>query len=103
MIIATSVHRRMTGDEIRHIVGDKIFNAYWPEAPLQPRRRRPRTNMKYVGTTELGEEVELNRKAVESDLVIYVNLNLVPMDGGHKSVAVGLCGYRSLARTTTRR
>ena len=25
-----------------------------------------------------------------------MNLNLVPMDGGHKSVAVGLCGYRSL-------
>ena len=25
-----------------------------------------------------------------------MNLNLVPMDGGHKSVAVGLCGYESL-------
>src|SRR4029078_4333773 len=53
-------------------------------------------NMVEVGTTELGEIVELNRKAVEADLLIYVNLNLVPMDGGHKSVAVGLCGYRSL-------
>ncbi len=52
--------------------------------------------MKLVGTTEHGEVVELNRKAVESDLLIYVNLNLVPMDGGHKSVAVGLCGYKSL-------
>src|SRR5258706_5132124 len=52
--------------------------------------------MKYVGATDLGEEVELNKRAVDSDLVIYVNLNLVPMDGGHKSVAVGLCGYRSL-------
>ena len=28
--------------------------------------------------------------------LIYVNLNLVPMDGGHKSVAVGFCGYKSL-------
>src|ERR1700735_2549861 len=52
--------------------------------------------MKLVGTTDQGEVVELNRKAVESDLLIYVNINLVPMDGGHKSVAVGLCGYRSL-------
>jgi len=49
-----------------------------------------------LGETELGEVVELNRKAVESDLLIYVNLNLVPMDGGHKSVTVGLCGYKSL-------
>ncbi len=52
--------------------------------------------MVFLGATDEGEEVELSRRAVEADLVIYVNLNLVPMDGGHKSVAVGLCGYRSL-------
>jgi nickel-dependent lactate racemase len=95
IIIATSVHRRMKDWEVRHIVGDKIFNAYWPKK-LYNHDAENAANMKYVGTTELGEEVELNRRAVESDLVIYVNLNLVPMDGGHKSVAVGLCGYRSL-------
>ena len=43
IIIATSVHRRMTASEVRHIVGDRIFHAYWPEAPLQPRRRGPAT------------------------------------------------------------
>ncbi len=95
IIIATSVHRRMKDWEVRHVVGDKIFNAYWPKK-LYNHDAENAANMKYVGTTELGEEVELNRRAVESDLVIYVNLNFVPMDGGHKSVAVGLCGYRSL-------
>ena len=95
MIIATSVHRRMTGDEVRHVVGDKIFDAYWPDRLYNHDAEDP-NGMKFVGTTDMGEEVELNRKAVESDLVIYVNLNLVPMDGGHKSVSVGLCGYRSL-------
>ena len=38
----------------------------------------------------------INRRAVESDLLIYVNINLVPMDGGHKSVTVGLCDYDRL-------
>ncbi len=95
MIIATSVHRRMTGPEVRHVVGDKIFNAYWPKK-LYNHDGENAANMTYIGTTELGEEVELNKRAVDSDLVIYVNLNFVPMDGGHKSVAVGLCGYRSL-------
>jgi len=52
--------------------------------------------MAYLGTTDVGEEVEINKRAATSDLIIYVNLNLVPMDGGHKSVSVGLCGYRSL-------
>jgi len=95
MIIATSVHRRMTGEEIRHVVGDKIFNAYYPDR-LYNHDAEDLRNMVEIGTTEEGEVVELNRKAVEADLVIYVNLNLVPMDGGHKSVAVGFCGYKSL-------
>ncbi|MDC3954490.1 lactate racemase domain-containing protein [Polyangium jinanense] len=95
IIIATSVHRRMKDWEIRHVVGDKIFNAFWPKK-LYNHDAENLANMKYLGTTEEGEDVELNRRAVESDLIIYVNLNLVPMDGGHKSVAVGLCGYRSL-------
>ncbi len=95
MIIATSVHRRMTGPEVRHIVGDKIFNAYWPDK-LYNHDAEDRKNMAEVGTTDLGECVELNKRAVDSDLVIYVNLNFVPMDGGHKSVTVGLCGYKSL-------
>lgn len=95
IIIATSVHRRMKDWEVRHIVGDKIFKAFWPKK-LYNHDAENAANMKYLGTTEFGEEVELNKRAVESDLIIYVNLNLVPMDGGHKSVAVGLCGYRSL-------
>ena len=49
-----------------------------------------------LGKTEHGEEVWLSRRAAESDLLIYLNINLVPMDGGHKSVAVGLAPYQSL-------
>ncbi len=95
IIIATSVHRRMRADEVRHVVGDRIFGAYWPKRLYDHDAEDP-SGMKYVGTTDQGEVVELNRRAVEADLLIYVNVNLVPMDGGHKSVAVGLCGYKSL-------
>jgi lactate racemase len=95
MVIATSFHRRMSAAEVRHIVGDGIFQAYWPERLHNHDAEDPK-GMKYVGTTDQGEVVELNRAAVESDLLIYVNVNLVPMDGGHKSVGVGLCGYRTL-------
>src|SRR2546423_13090327 len=38
----------------------------------------------------------MTRRAAESDLLVYVNINLVAMDGGHKSVATGLASYRSL-------
>ena len=95
MCIATAFHRRMTADEIRYMVGDKIFNKYYPDR-LYNHDAEDMDNMEYIGTTDHGEEVELNKKAVNSDLLIYVNMNLVPMNGGHKSVSVGLCGYRSL-------
>jgi len=49
-----------------------------------------------IGSTRHGDVLELNRRAAESDLLIYVNLNFVAMNGGHKSVAVGLCSYKSL-------
>jgi lactate racemase len=95
IIVAISFHRRMTDAEIRRTVGDKIFNEYAPDRLYNHDAEDP-DGMVHLGYTELEEEVELNRRAVESDLVIYLNLNLVPMDGGHKSVAVGLCGYKSL-------
>ncbi len=95
LIIATGVHRRMKAHEIRHIVGDRIFEAYYPDRLYNHDAEDP-DNMVEIGHTDRGEVLELNRRAAESDLLIYVNLNFVPMNGGHKSVAVGLCGYKSL-------
>src|SRR5262249_35074522 len=95
IIVASSVHRRAKPAEIRHMVGDRIFDAYYPDR-LYNHDAEDAANMVEIGRTELGEIVELNRRAVESDLLIYVNINFVPMNGGHKSVAVGLCGYKSL-------
>src|SRR5919201_1027328 len=95
LIAANSLHRRMTADEIRHIVGDRIFMTFWPERLYNHDGEDPDGNV-YIGSTGEGEEVTLSRRAAESDLVIYVNLTLVPMDGGHKSLATGLGSYRSV-------
>ena len=80
-----------------------------------PRRRRPRLRRLRARTASSttttprtptawpssarpsqGEEVEINKRAAESDLLVYVNINLVSMDGGWKSTATGLASYRSL-------
>src|SRR5207245_2346593 len=95
LIAALGLHRRMTADEIRHIVGDRIFTTFWPDRLYNHDGEDPEGNV-YIGSTGEGEEVTLSRRAAESDLVIYVNLTLVPMDGGHKSLATGLGSYRSV-------
>jgi hypothetical protein len=49
-----------------------------------------------IGHTDRGEEVRISRRAAESDLVVYVNINLVAMNGGHKSVHTGISPYSSI-------
>ncbi len=95
VIIAVALHRHMTADEIRHAVGPKVFRELYPKRLYNHDAEDPK-GMKKIGEGAHGEPVIINRRAAESDLLIYVNLNLVPMDGGHKSVGVGLTNYEGL-------
>lgn len=95
LIVATGLHRRMTGPEIRRIVGRRIFDAFYPERLYNHDAEDPE-GVEHLGTTERGEIVEINRRAATSDLLIYVNINLSAMDGGNKSILTGLPTYRSV-------
>src|SRR3954464_6686856 len=95
IIVANCLHRKMTEPEMRRMVGKKIHDAFYPDR-YYCHDVEDADNIVRLGQTEHNEVVNINRRAVESDLVIYVNINFVPMDGGHKSVAVGLCDYESL-------
>ncbi len=96
LICALALHRRMTEAELRHAVGDRVYDAFAPEGLLLQHDAEDPDGLVHLGTTDQGEDVEINKRAAESDLLVYVNINLVAMDGGHKSVATGLASYRSL-------
>jgi hypothetical protein len=96
LIAALALHRRMTEAELRHAVGDRVYDAFAPHDALYNHDAEDPDGMSFVGTTDKGEEVEINKRAAESDLIVYVNINLVAMDGGWKSTATGLASYRSL-------
>ncbi|MEX2274760.1 MAG: lactate racemase domain-containing protein [Actinomycetota bacterium] len=95
LVVANALHRRMTADEIKRAVGERVFRSFWPN-DLGNFDAEDKENLEFVGTTDQGEEVEISKRAAESDLIVYVNVNLVAMDGGDKSVPIGLAGYRSL-------
>jgi hypothetical protein len=86
----------MTPSELRHAVGRRVYDAHAPHGRLYNHDAEDPDGMVLLGRTERGEEAWISRRAAESDLVLYVNINLAPMDGGHKSVGIGLTGYRSL-------
>lgn len=96
LIAALALHRRMTEDELRHAVGDRVYDAFAPSGALYNHDAEDPDNLAFLGTTRHGEEVEINKRAAESDLLVYVNINIVSMDGGHKSTATGLASYRSI-------
>ncbi len=96
LIAALALHRRMTEDELRHCVGDRVYDAFAPHGALYNHDAEDPDGMLILGETPHGEEVQMNKRAAESDLIVYVNINLVSMDGGWKSTATGLSGYQGL-------
>jgi hypothetical protein len=96
LIAALALHRRMTETELRHALGDRVYDSFSPHGLLLQHDAEDPEAMTHMGVTDHGEDVEISRRAAESDLIVYVNINLVAMDGGHKSVATGLSSYRSL-------
>jgi hypothetical protein len=95
LLIANALHRRMTEAEMKRMVGAKIFAAYHPDRYTNHDAEEP-GGIVELGETEAKEKVRISRKAVDADLVIYLNVNFVPMDGGHKSVGTGLTDYLGL-------
>ena len=96
LIAALALHRRMTESELRHALGDRVYDSFAPSGRLTQLDAEDPEQMLHLGTTDRGEDVEISKRAATSDLIVYVNINLVAMDGGHKSVATGLASYRSL-------
>ena len=96
LIAALALHRRMTEAELRHAVGDRVYDAFARAGMLYQHDAEDPDNLAVLGTTPEGEVVEINKRAADSDLLVYVNINLVAMDGGWKSTATGLASYRSL-------
>ncbi len=93
LIAALALHRRMTESELRHAVGDRVYEAFAPSGQLYNHDAEDPDGMVILGQTAHGEDVQMSKRAAESDLVVYVNINLVSMDGGWKSTATGLSGY----------
>ena len=97
IIAALGLHRRMHEYELRHALGDRIFDAFHPRGTLYQHDAEDHDNLAIIGTTDHGEILEINKRAADSDLIVYANINSVTMDGGWKSITTGLASYRCLS------
>ena len=68
LIAALALHRRMTEAELRHAVGDRVYDAFAPHGLLYNHDAEDPDGIAFIGETSQGEEVEINKRAAESDL-----------------------------------
>lgn len=96
LICAVALHRKMKRHELARMVGPRIMREFYPHQ-LDNSDAEDSDDIADLGETEEKEPVKVCKGVVESDLVIYVDTVQIPLNGGHKSVAVGLGTYDSIA------
>ena len=96
IIIANSLHRRMTAAEMKRMVGSKIFNAFYPDRYYNHDAEDP-DGMVHLGKTEHNEPVNINRRA-RRERPGHLREHQ-PRPHGRRATSrwrVGLCDYESL-------
>jgi hypothetical protein len=95
LVCANALHRQLTLDELGRFVGQEIVKTYRDRISCHD--AEDVDNLTYLGRTDNGFHVELNRCVADSDLLIYLNCSTMRgFSGGWKSVCVGLSSYRSI-------
>ena len=95
LICANGLHRKWTLKELSTIIGNTVIREMGPER-ITCHDATKEKELVFLGSTESGIEIELNRAIDESDITIYVNVNFTSMNGGWKSIMVGLGSWRSI-------
>ncbi len=95
LVCAIGLHRKWRPRELRHVLGARIWSEMGHQR-IQNHDAEDPLGVVELGTSTNGRVVEVNRLVKESDLLIYVNVNWTSMNGGWKSILVGLGTFRSI-------
>lgn len=95
LLCANGLHRKFTRRELSRIIGQDCAKEFGYR--LLCHDAEDMENLSYMGTTESGYDVEINKLVTDSDLTVYINTVVWRgFNGGWKSICVGLGSYRSI-------
>ena len=101
LICANALHRKLRPAELARIIGPELVAEFGERLSCHD-AEDPGGLVDLGRTPEHGYPVVVNRRAAESDLLVYVNAgHMRGFNGGWKSVCVGLSTYESIRVTHT--
>ena len=89
LVSANGLNRRMTAEELRYVVGERVFRSFHADGLLLNHDAEDVENLAAIGSTAAGE-IALNARAAGSDLLVFVHLVVAPPRGGAAAIAAGL-------------
>lgn len=101
LICSNGLHRKNTEQEIRGVLGESLFNEFWPSGQIINHDSEDWDHLVDLGTTRRGDPVIMNKYVYESDVAILVGHTqgnpYGGYSGGYKHSATGITHWRSIA------
>jgi len=100
LICSNGLHRKNTKPELLSILGDKVFNEYWPSGQIINHDSEDWDNLMDLGKDELGSKVVMNKFVYDADIPILIgHAQGNPYggySGGYKHCTTGITNWESI-------
>jgi len=101
LICSNGLHRKNTEEEIRQLLGERIYGEFAPSHQIVNHDSEDWDNLADLGRDEMGDRVIMNKRVFQSDLPILVGHTLGNpyggYSGGYKMAATGITHWESIA------
>lgn len=100
LICSNGLHRKNTDEEIRSLLGDKIFHEFWFSKQIVNHDSEDYDNLIDLGTTDNGDRVIMNKEVHDSDFCVLIGHSMGNpyggYSGGYKHCATGITHWRCI-------
>ena len=101
LLISNGLHPRATVQEMRTILGDELFNEFYPSGQITSHDSEDYEHMVDLGFTASGDHVLMNKYVFDADVPILIGHTqgnpYGGYSGGYKHCATGITHWRSIA------
>ncbi len=100
LICSNGLHRKNTESELLAILGEEIFNEFWPSKQIVNHDSEDWDNLIDLGYNKLGDRVIMNKEVYDSDFAVLIgHAQGNPYggySGGYKHCATGITHWKSI-------